>query len=116
LQAVQTRPTDVLITDADLLASDQHHLLPAVLETCQTLRRVLVFANPADQQRVLAGSADPRVAFLSRPFSPAQLLLDIAAAADGAQPTPVTAGACRATTPAATDTPLRSPAAPGGDA
>ena len=115
-RAVQARPIDVLITDGDLLANDGNRLLPVALDTCQTLRRVFVFAEPADQQHVLAGNADPRVSFLSRPFSPAQLLLDIAAAVDGAQPTPAATFACQATTPDATDTLPRSPTTPGGGA
>ncbi len=115
LWAVQARPVDVLITDADLLANDGGRLLPAALGTCKNLRRVFVFADPTDQQDVLAGNADPRMSFLSRPFSPGQLLLDIAAAVDGVQPTPAATFAHQAATPDATDTLPRSPTASGGD-
>jgi DNA-binding NtrC family response regulator len=116
LRALQAEPVDVLITDADLLATEGNRLLPVALDTCQTLRRVFVFADPADRQRLLPGNADPRVSFLSRPFSPAQLLLDIAAAAQGAQPTPAATFAHQTTAPDATDPLPRSPTTPGGDA
>jgi DNA-binding NtrC family response regulator len=115
LRAVQTGPVDVLITDADLLAHYGGRLLPAVLGTCKDLRRVFVFADPPDQQDLLASSADPRMSFLSRPFSPGQLLLDIAAAVDGAQPTLAATLARRAATADASDTLPRWPTTSGGD-
>ncbi len=115
LRALRAQPIDVLITDADLLANGGGRLLSVALDTCQALRRVFVFADPADQQHVPAGNADPRVSFLPKPFSPGQLLLDVAAAVDGAQPTPAATFAYQATTPDATDTLPRSPTASGGD-
>ena len=116
LRAVQARPVDVLITDLDVQVTEQDRLLPAALGTCKDLRRVFVLARPSDQRRDSTRGADPRVSFLPKPFSPAQLLLDVAAAADGAQPTPAATFAYQATTPNATDTLPRSPTTPEGDA
>jgi CheY-like chemotaxis protein len=116
LAALQQRPVDVLITDLDLSVHGQGRLVPAALGLGQRVRRVFVLGSPRDRRQTPARGADPRVSFLPTPFSPARLLLDVAAAGDGREPTAAGSLEYVATTPDAAGVRPAYPTAPGGDA
>jgi CheY-like chemotaxis protein len=116
LAALRERPADVLITDLNLRVTGHDRLLPAALGLGRNVRRVFVLSSAGDQRRVPARGADPRVSFLPAPFSPSQLLVDVAASVDGAPLAPAAQFRYQATMPEASGALLPSPTAPGGDA
>lgn len=81
LEALRTRPVDLLITDINMPEMDGIALSQCAFAECVTLRHIFVVTSRCDQHDIVAKIESPRVTVIPKPFSPSQLLKDVDAVA-----------------------------------
>jgi DNA-binding response OmpR family regulator len=87
LEALRTRPVDLLITDINMPEMDGIALAKCAFDQCVTLQHVFVVTSRCDQHDIIAQIESPRVTVIPKPFSPSQLLKDVERVAKTIAPT-----------------------------